>query len=681
MPSHSFAMRSSPSVNQERRYRQPPLVDQSEENGKLDLFWDTQYYKRSARDAERSKKLEGTIYNTQLGGKDQKQVKLKPNTLKFILLSLLSLTVFITMTFPTALFDSERDLLMAAQQHWNTRLAKQQVAPLFWENLNAKETATLKALAKPERKLGYSHASGKRLSPSEWEELTSLLASYVADDVNGFLKIGLLNFEEEEASEHAWGAVTGGIAPMVFQFEHANSSLTWKHLFPEWIDEEELYEVPRCPTLPMPIVKAGTKLDVILTKIACEKGGDWARDVGRLHMQLAAASIATNTNSSHVLLLSECEPIPNLFTCRELIARNGNLWLYVVNSEKLRKKLALPVGSCELAVPLNTDRPRPTHTKTQAKREAYATILHSADIYVCGAIVVAHSIRQTGSTRDLVILVDENISFDHRSALEEAGWKVIQIQRIRNPRADPDSYNEWNYSKLRLWQLSKQYDKLIFMDSDVLVLRNIDFLFDLDEISASGNSRTVFNSGVMVVEPQDCTFDLLMSKVTEIVSYNGGDQGFLNEIFTWWHRLPRRMNYLKHFWSTSLEEWTEKTELFSLQPPQQEPGLYVLHYLGLKPWMCFRDYDCNWNVAELRQFASDEAHAAWWNTLETLPPRLQRFCDVSDNRTAALLEEAALADVDEAYTNNSAVAAPIITEIIEHERRHWRHPRPPPPDF
>ncbi|KAF2545498.1 hypothetical protein F2Q70_00023033 [Brassica cretica] len=41
------------------------------------------------------------------------------------------------------------------------------------------------------------------------------------------------------------------------------------------------------------------------------------------------------------------------------------------------------------------------------KREAYATILHSAHVYVCGAIAAAQSIRQSGSNRDLVILVDE----------------------------------------------------------------------------------------------------------------------------------------------------------------------------------------------------------------------------------------------------------------------------------
>ncbi|KAF6174229.1 hypothetical protein GIB67_033761, partial [Kingdonia uniflora] len=51
----------------------------------------------------------------------------------------------------------------------------------------------------------------------------------------------------------------------------------------------------------------------------------------------------------------------------------------------------------------------------------------------------------------------------------------------------------------------------------------------------------------MVIEPSNCRFQLLMDHINEIESYNGGDQEYLNEIFTWWHRIPKHMNFLKHF--------------------------------------------------------------------------------------------------------------------------------------
>ena len=183
-----------------------------------------------------------------------------------------------------------------------------------------------------------------------------------------------------------------------------------------------------------------------------------------------------------------------------------------------------------------------------------------------------------------------------------------------------------------MWQLT-DYDKIIFIDADLLILRNIDFLFTMPEISATGNNGTLFNSGVMVVEPSNCTFRLIMDHINEIESYNGGDQGYLNEIFTRWHRIPKHMNFLKHFWIGDEEEKKEqKTRLFGADPPV----LYVLHYLGDKPWMCFRDYDCNWNVDILQEFASDVAHERWWKVHDTMPDHLQRFCLLETRQKAGL---------------------------------------------
>ncbi|KAG6408405.1 hypothetical protein SASPL_131416 [Salvia splendens] len=209
--------------------------------------------------------------------------------------------------------------------------------------------------------------------------------------------------------------------------------LLGKHYIPEWLDEEEEFDVPTCPSLPRIHYPGKPRAD-------CK---------GRQHMAVK----------------------PNL--------------------NKLREKLNLPVGSCELAIPLKTED---NWNSGNARREAYATILHSAHVYVCGAIAAAQSIRMAGSTRDLVILVDESISDYHRGGLEEAGWKIHTIQRIRNPKAERDAYNEWNYSKFRLWQLT-DYDKIIFIDADLLVLRNIDFIFEMPEITATGNNATLFNSG------------------------------------------------------------------------------------------------------------------------------------------------------------------------------------------
>ncbi|GMI77083.1 plant glycogenin-like starch initiation protein 2, glucuronic acid substitution of xylan 3 [Hibiscus trionum] len=461
-----------------------------------------------------------------------------------------------------------------------------------------------------------------------WDKISNVIEKLT--DRDEYQGIGLLNFNNSETDQ--WKQLLPDAEHVTLQLDPVADNVTWESLYPEWIDEEEEFEVPNCPSLPSLQAPGKPRLDLIAVKLPCNKLGKWSRDVARLHLQLAAARLAASSkgfHAVHVLFFTDCFPIPNLFTGKDLVACEGNAWLYTPNLNRLREKIRLPVGSCELSVPLQA---KEYFDSEKANREAYATILHSAHVYVCGAITAAQSIRMSGSTRDLVILVDDSISEYHRGGLEAAGWKIYTIQRIRNPKAEAEAYNEWNYSKFRLWQLT-DYDKIIFIDADLLILRNIDSLFEMPEISAIGNNATLFNSGVMVVEPSNSTFQLLMDHINEIESYNGGDQGYLNEIFTWWHRIPKRMNFLKHFWEGDEEEKKQmKTRLLGADPPI----LYVIHYLGNKPWLCFRDYDCNWNVEILQEFASDVAHKTWWKVHDAMPGNLHKYCLLRSRQKAQL---------------------------------------------
>lgn len=142
---------------------------------------------------------------------------------------------------------------------------------------------------------------------------------------------------------------------IVLQLDFADKNMTWDSLYPEWIDEEEEEDVPICPTLSK-LKSPGKRLDLIVVKLPCRNEGNWSRDVARLHLQLAAAGLAGSSkgyNPVHLLFVTKCFPIPNLFTCKELVAREGNAWLYKPNLNVLREKVQLPVGSCELSLPLS----------------------------------------------------------------------------------------------------------------------------------------------------------------------------------------------------------------------------------------------------------------------------------------------------------------------------------------
>lgn len=185
-----------------------------------------------------------------------------------------------------------------------------------------------------------------------WDKISNFFEKLT--DKNDYQGIGLLNFNDSEIDH--WKQVMPNIDHVALHLDPVSSNITWELLYPEWIDEEEEFEVPTCPSLPRLQVPGKPRIDLVAVKLPCNKLGRWSRDVARLHLQLEAARLAASSKGLHavyVLLVTDCFPIPNLFTCKDIIVREGHAWLYKPNLNKLREKLQLPVGSCELAVPLN----------------------------------------------------------------------------------------------------------------------------------------------------------------------------------------------------------------------------------------------------------------------------------------------------------------------------------------
>lgn len=79
--------------------------------------------------------------------------------------------------------------------------------------------------------------------------------------------------------------------------------------------------------------------------------------MARLHLQLSAAKLAVasarKNSGVHVLFITDCFPMPNLFGCKHMVKREENVWLYEPDVRSLKEKLRLPIGSCELAVPFS----------------------------------------------------------------------------------------------------------------------------------------------------------------------------------------------------------------------------------------------------------------------------------------------------------------------------------------
>ncbi|KAG7596358.1 Glycosyl transferase family 8 [Arabidopsis suecica] len=462
-----------------------------------------------------------------------------------------------------------------------------------------------------------------------------LIRNYLPDEKK--IRVGLLNIAENERESYE-ASGTSILENVHVSLDPLPNNLTWTSLFPVWIDEDHTWHIPSCPEVPLPKMEGSdADVDVVVVKVPCdgfsEKRG--LRDVFRLQVNLAAANLVVESGrrnvdrTVYVVFIGSCGPMHEIFRCDERVKRVGDYWVYRPDLTRLKQKLLMPPGSCQIA-PLgqgeawiqdknrNLTSEKTTLSSFTAQRVAYVTLLHSSEVYVCGAIALAQSIRQSGSTKDMILLHDDSITNISLIGLSLAGWKLRRVERIRSPFSKKRSYNEWNYSKLRVWQVT-DYDKLVFIDADFIIVKNIDYLFSYPQLSAAGNNKVLFNSGVMVLEPSACLFEDLMLKSFKIGSYNGGDQGFLNEYFVWWHRLSKRLNTMKYFGDESRHDKARNL-------PENLEGI---HYLGLKPWRCYRDYDCNWDLKTRRVYASESVHARWWKVYDKMPKKLKGYCGLN----------------------------------------------------
>ncbi len=95
-------------------------------------------------------------------------------------------------------------------------------------------------------------------------------------------------------------------------------------------------------------------------------------------------------------------------------------------------------------------------------------------------------------------------------------------------------------TKLHVFRLI-EYQKVIFLDADVLPLQPLAHLFQIPHEFAAVPDvgwPDIFNSGLMLLQPGNDKFKEVVSLAQSKGSWDGGDQGILNE---WrgrdWHRL------------------------------------------------------------------------------------------------------------------------------------------------
>ena len=175
--------------------------------------------------------------------------------------------------------------------------------------------------------------------------------------------------------------------------------------------------------------------------------------------------------------------------------------------------------------------------KSNGKQQAFVGMITSRSLLV-GAQVWAKSVRMTNSkppNTDIVLLVPPDIVDDVK--FDPLFDHVRAVENLPNP------YNRAGFNKFYIWTMTN-YDKIVYMDVDMLVKENIADLFD--RIDGDNDFAAVpdvsnadfFNSGLMVIRPSLATYYHLVFSLLRFRSYNRSDQGFFNAVFSRWFSLP-----------------------------------------------------------------------------------------------------------------------------------------------
>ncbi|CAO1333314.1 unnamed protein product [Diamesa tonsa] len=138
------------------------------------------------------------------------------------------------------------------------------------------------------------------------------------------------------------------------------------------------------------------------------------------------------------------------------------------------------------------------------------------------------------------------------------------------------------FTKLNCWKLT-QFEKCVFLDADVLILRNCDELFERDEFSAAPDVGwpDCFNSGVFVFTPSSDTYGKLIEFAATTGSFDGGDQGLLNSYFSDWSTSDstKRLPFLYNTASTATYSYLPAFKKFNQE-------IKIIHFIGeTKPWL------------------------------------------------------------------------------------------------
>ncbi|KAI1381624.1 glycosyltransferase family 8 protein [Hypoxylon crocopeplum] len=260
--------------------------------------------------------------------------------------------------------------------------------------------------------------------------------------------------------------------------------------------------------------------------------------------------------------------------------------------------------------------------------------------YFGGLLVLHHSLRRHRSKYRLVVMVTRAVEEDteYMEAFAAAGIPTIVVDKIE-PAPRDGKINKGTWEKLAPWSFT-QYERVVLLDSDQIILQNIDDMMSVDipegwiasthactcnprklphyskdwvpancaftaANQATGEPAPItpesprnhhlLNSGTVIVQPSEPQFDALMHAMNthpDVPNMLFFDQDLLAIVYKdRWKPLPYHYNALKPMRDCHAALW-------------RDDHVKILHYILNKPWKS-RAYDANDTI--------ESTHKLWWD--------------------------------------------------------------------
>eukprot|EP00931_Biecheleriopsis_adriatica_P061763 TRINITY_DN37156_c0_g1_i1.p1 TRINITY_DN37156_c0_g1~~TRINITY_DN37156_c0_g1_i1.p1 ORF type:complete len:489 (+),score=92.37 TRINITY_DN37156_c0_g1_i1:31-1467(+) len=248
----------------------------------------------------------------------------------------------------------------------------------------------------------------------------------------------------------------------------------------------------------------------------------------------------------------------------------------------------------------------------------YAGFMTGGDAWLPALKGLVTSMKLVKAKYPFVLLVTQEPSEELKAYAQCAGFFLKQVPYVNNVlRQERIAYHKtimrWKgtFTKLQVFRLLAK--KVVYLDLDIVLLHNIDHLFDLQGVfhATSGTiprGNYFPNTGMMVIEPSVKLYrDLIAGLHGPVPSkyLDGGDGGYLwyffRDVWTPDNALPIKYNTLK------LQEAVHRK--YGKECPWNISDVWVLHVSGShKPW----SYPDTYRRGGPSN-PSPESWVAWWD--------------------------------------------------------------------